>query len=306
MLSPLPRRTPRPCGQVYLDNIIVSQQSQQLTPSPGNIPTRPEMCSPASFPSSYSSSWGSTEEPASAEPLSPLSAPSTFGQESSVPMRTPSWIYFPKPRDSDSDSADSVSLLTSPSRNDLSVVSSILDFYGTEKFPIARPRRRSEADGRTGRSWQNNRRLIIMDNNLVSGDSEVSPDPVEVHTHRRAKVSRPVRGALEGKADARGTAANNMVKKDEKSREKEPQVQKPPPVGHKKERVAVFKVTCPDTGDLWKMAVIPGETLGGFAGRVKRKTGGDVVLFVGDDMLASERDWEAVKGGGRIVAHLIG
>lgn len=144
-----------------------------------------------------------------------------------------------------------------------------------------------------------------MDNNLVSGDSEVSPDPVEVYTHRRTKVSRPVRDTLEGKADALATAANRMAKKEEKSREKEPQVQKPPPVGHKKERVAVFKVTCPDTGDLWKMAVIPGETLGGFAGRVKQKTGGDVVLFMGNDMLASERDWEAVKGGGRIVAHLI-
>lgn len=220
-------------------------------------------------------------------------------------MRTPSWIYFPKPRDSDSDSADSVSLLTSPSRNDLSVVSSILDFYGTEKIPIARPRRRSEADGRTGRSWRNNRRLIIVDNNLVSGDSEVSPDPAEVHTHKRAEVSRPVRDTLEGKADARATAANSITKKEEKSREKEPQVQKQPPVGHKTKRVAVFKVTCPDTGDLWKMAVIPGETLGGFSGRVKQKTGGDVVLFVGDEILASERDWEGMKGGGRIVARLI-
>jgi hypothetical protein len=144
-----------------------------------------------------------------------------------------------------------------------------------------------------------------MDNNLVSGDPEISPDPVDVHTFRRAEVSRPVRGTLERKADARATAANNMASKEEKSREKIAQVEKPPAVGYDKEKAAVFKVICPDTSDLWKMPVIPGETLDGFAGRVKQKTGGDVVLFVGNEMLASERDWKAAKGGGRIVAHLI-
>ena len=246
----------------------------------------------------------SAEEPVSAEHFSPPSTSSIFSQESLAPARTPSWIELPRPMDSNSGSADSVSLLTSPSRNELSVVSSILNFYGTEKFSAARPRRRSEADGRTGRSWRNNRRLIIVDNNLVSGDSEVSPDPVELHTLRRAEVSGPVRGTLERRAGAGATAADSMTS-EEKDRVKEVQVEKPPPVMHKKERAAVFKVICPDTSDLWKMPVVPGETLDGFAGRVKQKTGGDVILFMGDEVLASERDWKAAEGGGRIVAHLI-
>lgn len=140
-----------------------------------------------------------------------------------------------------------------------------------------------------------------MDNNLVGGDSEVSPDLVEAHTLRRAEVSRLVRGTLEGRADAHATAASE----EKKSRAEEAQVEIPPPVGHEKERAAVYKVICPDTSDLWKIPVIPGETLDVFAGRVKQKTGGDVILFMDDEILASERDWKAAKGGGRIVAHLI-
>ena len=279
----------------------IPQQPQQIALSPGNIPTRPEGRFFVSSPSLYSSTCMSTEEPASAEPFSPPSTPSIFSQESLVPVRTPSWINFGKPRDSDSDSADSVSLFTSSSRNEFSVGSSILDFYGTEEFPTARPRRRSEADGRTGRSWRNNRRLIIVDNNLVGGDSEASPELVEAHTLRRAEVSRLVRGTLEGRVDAHATAASE----EKKSRVEEAQVERPPPVGHKEERAAVFKVICPDTSDLWKMPVIPGETLDAFAGRVKQKAGGDVILFMDDEILASERDWKAAKGGGRIVAHLI-
>jgi hypothetical protein len=95
-------------------------------------------------------------------------------------------------------------------------------------------------------------------------------------------------------ADVRITA-NNTKKAREAETEKSSGVG-----GH-----AVFKVMCPDTNDLWKMPVIPGETLDGFACRVKQKTGGDVILFAGGDILASEEDWKVANGGGRIVAHLI-
>jgi hypothetical protein len=146
--------------------------------------------------------------------------------------------------------------------------------------------------------------LIIVDNNLMSRGSEASPDDAEVHAFRRAEVSRLVRGTLARRIDAGIAAANSTANEEETSKTKEVRVEKPPPVGYK-ERSAVFKVICPDTSDLWKMPVIPGESLDGFAGRVKRKTGGDVILSMGGGMLASEEDWEAAKGGGRIVAHLI-
>lgn len=134
-------------------------------------------------------------------------------------------------------------------------------------------------------------------------DSEPSPE-AEAYNLRRIGISRLVRGTLERRAGA-GVSANSTPNKDERVTAKEVQIEKPPPVGHTKERNAVFKVICPDTGDLWKMLVIPGETLDGFAGRVKQKMGGDVNLFVDDEVLASEEDWEAAKGGGRIVARLI-
>ena len=136
-----------------------------------------------------------------------------------------------------------------------------------------------------------------MDDNLVGGDSDVSPGRVE--------VLRLVRGTLQRGADALPAVANTAAGEEETNKTKEAQVEGKPPAGHKKERSAVFKVICPDTSDLWKMPVIPGETLNGFAGRVKQKTGGDVILFMDDEILAGEGDWEAAKGGGRIVAHLI-
>lgn len=184
-------------------------------------------------------------------------------------------------------------------------MSAVPDSNETEKLPTPRPRRRSETGGRTGLSGRNNRRLIIVDNNLVSGDSEVSPDDVAARVLRRVEVSKLVRGTLRRKADVGVTATNSTSTEEETSKTKEAQVGKPSHVGHKRERSAVFKVICPDTSDLWKMPVIPGETLDGFAGRVKRKTGGDVILFMDDEVLASEEDWKDVKGGGRIVAHLI-
>lgn len=142
-----------------------------------------------------------------------------------------------------------------------------------------------------------------MDNNLLSRDPDASADGAEIHDPRRLEISRFVRGTLERKAGAGAT--NNTPNGGETSNKKEVQDEKPPPVGHKKERSAVFKVICPDTSDLWKLPVIPGETLDAFAGRVKLKTGGDVILFMDDEVLASEEDWNAAKGGGRIVAHLI-
>lgn len=113
--------------------------------------------------------------------------------------------------------------------------------------------------------------MIIVDDNLVSGDSEVPSDGFEAHTLRQAEVTRFVRGH----------------------------------VGNKSDRDAVFKVTCPDTGDLWKMPVISGETLERFSSRVMQRAGGDVTLFLNDEILATEEDWKAVKGGGRITAHFI-
>lgn len=95
------------------------------------------------------------------------------------------------------------------------------------------------------------------------------------------------------------TIAHSTPNEGESSKE----VQQPS-VGPK-ERNAVFKVICPDTRDLWRMPVIPGETLDRFAGRVKQKTGEDVILFMDDEVLANEEDWKAARGGGRIVAHLI-
>ena len=212
--------------------------------------------------------------------------PSIFSQESVIPVRNPSWVNdSPKSRDSDSDSADSSSLLTRSSHNNHSVISSILGFYGTERFPAARPRLRPETDG-TGRSRKSNRRLIVVDSNLVSGNSEVSLDRIEVQTLRRVEVSRLVRSTLRRRADARIDEGETKEVK--------------------KERVAVLKVICPDTSDLWKMPVIHGECLDVFAGRVRQKAGGDVVLFTDDKILANEEDWRtAAKGGGRIVARLI-
>lgn len=213
-------------------------------------------------------------------------------------MRTPSWVDFPKPKDSDSDSADSSSLLTQSSHNGHSIISFILGSYETEGCPVARPRLRSETDI-PGRSGKNNRRLIVVDSNLVNGgDLEASFDRLDVHTLKRVEVSRLVRSTLGRKADTRAGEG-------ETSKTKEVWVENPPPAGHKNERVEVFKVMCPDTNDLWKMPVIPGESLDGFASRVKQKTGGDVILFMDDEILASEEDWKVVKGGGRIVAHLI-
>ena len=246
----------------------------------------------------------SAEEPASAEAFSLPSTPSIFSRESSVPVQTFSWVDFSGLRDSDSDSADSASFPALSSHNELSAVFSILDFYVTEKFPTARPRLRSEIYSQTGRSGRSNRRLIIVDNNLVSGDSEVSPDPIEVHTLRRVEVSRLVRGTLGRRVGVRATVANTTAS-EETNKAKEAQIEEPPSTGHEKEREAIFKVVCQDTSDLWKIPVIPGETLDGFAGRVKQRTGGDVILFMDDEILACEGDWKAVKGGGRIVAHLI-
>ena len=212
-------------------------------------------------------------------------------------------MEFPESRNSSSDSDDPDPLLTSPSHLKASVVSAVPGSYEAEKFPTARPRRRSEAGCRTNRSGQNNRRLIIVDNNLLSRSPEVSPDSTELSYLRRVEVSRPVRSAL-GKRTGTGTTTVNGPN-EEKNGTEEMQVEKPPPVGHEKERNAVFKVICPDTHDLWKMPVIPDETLDGFAGRVKQKTGGDVILFMDDEVVASEEDWKAVRGGGRVVAHLI-
>lgn len=116
--------------------------------------------------------------------------------------------------------------------------------------------------------------MIIVDDNLVGRDSGVPSDAFKAHTLRQTEVTRSTK-------------------------------EKPSYVGNKNDRDAIFKVTCPDTGDLWKIPAIREETLDGFAGRVKQRTGGDVILFMNDEILASEEDWKAVKGGGRIVAHLI-
>lgn len=186
-------------------------------------------------------------------------------------MRAPSWVDFPELRGLNSDSDDPPA---PSSHNDPSAMSAFSDPYESEKFPTARPRHRSETDGQTGRSWQNNRRLIIVDNNFV-------------------------------RTDARVTAADSTVDGEEANKTREAQVEEPPPAGHKKDRKVVFKVICPDTSDLWKMPVIPGETLEGFADRVKQRTGEDVILFMDDEILASEEDWRAARGGGRIVARLI-
>ena len=218
--------------------------------------------------------------------------PSIFSQESFPRARTPSWVHFPERSNSGSGSDEPGPLFTPSSHNELSVISVVYgSYYDTEKLPTARPRRRSETSGRTGRAGQNNRRLIIVDNNLVSRDPQAPPDDVEAHTSRRAEAYRLARDTLARRVDVGATTANK-------------EVEKPPPVGQK-ERSAVFKVICPDTSDLWKMVVIPGETLDGFASRVKEKTGGEVILLMDGEVLASEEDWQAAKGGGRIVAHLI-
>ncbi|KAF9646617.1 hypothetical protein BDM02DRAFT_3188665 [Thelephora ganbajun] len=308
MPSPSPYRNPRPHGQVYFDQIFdpghpsrILQQSQQPTSSSESSLVRPRRCFSVSSPSSHSSTRMSAEGPVSVEAFSPSSTPRISSQGPLTPARTPSWVEFPEPYDSDSDSYDTGSLLTPSSHNELAAVSSVADSYETE-FKTAEPRRRlAETGDRTGHSGQNNRRLIIVDNNLVSGDSEVPSHGVELHTFRRVEVSRPVRDTLERRTVARATAVDITANEEAK----EAQVEKPPQVRHNKDRGAIFKVICPDTSDLWKMPVVPGETLDRFADRVKQKTGGDVILFMDDEILASEEDWEAAKGGGRIVAHLI-
>lgn len=243
----------------------------------------------------------SAEEPSYAEVFSLPSTPSNFSRESFARVRTPSWIDFPEPRNLDS--ADSVSYLTPSDNNGLFVVSPVPDPHEAEKPPPARHRSRSETGGRARHSWQGNRRLIIVDNNLVSGDSEVLPDPVEVHTLSRDEVSRQARGKLAGRG-ARPVATKSSTR-EEVNETEETQIEDPPPAGIKKERDAIFNLICPDTGDLWEIPAIPGETLDKFADRVKQRTGGDVILFMDDEVLASERDWRAAEGGGRIVAHLI-
>ena len=244
----------------------------------------------------------SAEEPSYAEVFSLPSTPSNFSRESFTRVRTPSWIDFPEPKNLNS--ADSVSYLAPSNHDDLFVVSPVPDHYEAEKPPPARLRSRSETGGRARRSWQGNRRLIIVDNNLVGGDSEALPDPVEVHTLSRVEVSRLARGKL-ARREARPVATKRPAREEQVKETSETQIEAPPPVGTKKERDAIFKVICPDTGDLWKIPVIPGETLDKFARRVKQRTGGDVILFMDDEVLASERDWKAVEGGGRIVARLI-
>ena len=304
MAPPSPQRNTRPHGQVYFDHILdpghpyhIPQQPQQLTSPPEDLPAQLERHFSVSSPSSYSSTCLSSDGPASVGAFSPPSTPSIFSQESFALVRTRSWVDSPEPRRSVSYPDNLGPLLAASSHNDLSAVSVAPGSYEAEKRPTPRPRRRSETGGR------NNRRLIIVDNNLVGEDSEPSPE-AEAYNLRRIGISRLVRGTLERRAGA-GVSANSTPNKDERVTAKEVQIEKPPPVGHTKERNAVFKVICPDTGDLWKMLVIPGETLDGFAGRVKQKMGGDVNLFVDDEVLASEEDWEAAKGGGRIVARLI-
>ena len=146
------------------------------------------------------------------------------------------------------------------------------------------------------RTGQNNRRLIIVDDNLVGGDSEVPSDGFGTHALRQAQVIRLVRGTQD---------KTNAPFGEEDEGTKEAEVGKPSCVGSKTDWHAMFKVVCPDTNDLWKMPAILGETLDEFAGRVKQRTGGDVILFVNEEILANEEDWKALGGGGRITAHLI-
>ena len=61
-----------------------------------------------------------------------------------------------------------------------------------------------------------------------------------------------------------------------------------------------------DTSDLWKMLVVLGEDSNGFVGRVRQKTGRNMILFVDDEVLANGEDWKAVKGGGRILSCAFG
>lgn len=297
-----PHRHPRPRGQVYFDQIVdptrthpIPQQSQQLPlPSPENLPTRPERCFSASSPSSYSSSCMSVEEFSSTKAFSLPSSPSIFSQESLTPARALSWIVFSDPHQGpDSDSCNPGFLPNPPDHNQPTVV--LPYHHQSKKLASARPRRRSETGILSGPSGKNNRRLIIVDDNLVSGDSEVPSDDFEARALRQVGVTRLVRGTL-NRTIALATA------NEEKNITKEAN---PSHVGNKDDRDRVFEVTCPDTGDLWKMPVIPGETLVGFAGRVKQRTGGDVILFANDDILASEGDWRAANGGGRITARLI-
>lgn len=138
-----------------------------------------------------------------------------------------------------------------------------------------------------------------MDNNLVSRDSEMSSDRLKAHGIMQAEVTRPLRSALER------TVARTMAGATADEERMEVPVEQLSQAGCIRDRDAIFKVMCPDTGDLWRMPVIPGETLDRFASRVKEKTGGDVILFVDDEILANEEDWKATRGGGRIVAHLI-
>lgn len=238
------------------------------------------------------------EGPVSAEAFSPPSTPSIFSQESLTPSQPSSWVNFPEAQDSDSDSG---SFPTPSSHNQFIVVSALPDPYETNKSATARPRNRSESGGRTGRSTQNNRRLIIVDDNLVSGDSEMPSGGFEVHALRKPDVTRLV---TTGTPERRMAACltNVRITANETKKAKEAEIEKLSGAGRD---AAVFKVMCPDTNDLWKMPVIPGETLDGFASRVKRKTGGDVILFAGGGILANEEDWKAANGGGRIVAHLI-
>ena len=224
----------------------------------------------------------------SVDGINPPYTPSIFSQESLAPARTLSWVAFSEPhQDSDSDFDNTRPLLNPLGYNGPATVSILPGHHETEKPASARPRNRSEIGGQTGHSGQNNRRLIIVDDNLVSGHSGV---PSDGFTLRQVEATRMVRGTVD-RTLALATA------NEEK---KEGQVEKP---FHNRD--AVFKVTCPDTSDLWKLPVIPGETLDGFAGRVKQRTGVDVILFVNDEILASEEDWKASKGGGRIIARLI-
>jgi hypothetical protein len=228
---PSPRRNPRPQGQVYFDQIVDPGHTrlihQQLPLSLENLPTRPERCFSTSSPSSYSSSCMSMGDNISTRACSLPSTPSFFSQESFPPARALSWVAFPEAHhDSDSDS-DGPSPLFNPSgHNKLTIIPD----HKTRKLTIARPRHQSGAGGRFDSSGQNNRRLIVVDDNLVGRDSEVSSESFEAHTLRQAEVTRLVR-------------------------------EKPSHVGNKNNRDAVFKVTCSETSELWKIPVVPREAL---------------------------------------------
>ncbi|KAF9778427.1 hypothetical protein BJ322DRAFT_497475 [Thelephora terrestris] len=298
-----PYRNQRPHGQVYFNHIThpgrtypIPRQPQQQPLPPENVSIQPERCFSASSPSSYSSSCTSIGGSVFAEVFFPPSTPSISSQESLAPVQTLHCVNLTEPRDSDTDYDVRVALSTPPNHKELTDLSNLPDPYGAEKLPTPRPV--GDLNGRFGRA---NRRLIIVDNNLIGMDSQIPSDHPEARALGQAEVTRPVVRSTSEWRTAERTAA--VVRVDEE--ETRVQAVKPSQVGHDEARGAVLKVICPDTGDLWKMPVIPGETLAGFAGRVKQRTGGDVMLFVDDEILASEEDWKAMRAGGRIVAHLI-